>query len=191
MNDNSYSQERLADRAQITDVLHRYCRAADRLDFELLRDVYHADAIDEHGIYVGGPEGMVEWVRERHKGISFSMHMVSNIIIEFAEADVAITETYYFMVQHYPAEKDASANVPIGESNKAGVAMDVTAYGRYVDRFTRRNGVWKIEHRWCIADSMQVTEATAPTPKAAAATIWGKHDKTDCLYQVRKAAGLE
>jgi hypothetical protein len=187
----NYSADRLADRAQITDVLHRYCRAVDRLDFELLRDVYHPDAIDEHGIYVGGPDGMVEWVRERHKGISFSMHMVSNILIEFAGPDTAIAETYYFMAQHYPAEIGAAAKVPVGEQSKAGVAVDVTAYGRYVDQFTRRSGVWKIQHRSCIADSMHVADSTAGVPKAAPATIWGRHDRTDCLYQVRKTLGLD
>jgi len=187
---DSYTPERMADRAQITDVLHRYCRAVDRLDYALLRDVYHPDAIDEHGIYVGGPEGFIEWVRERHKGISFSMHLVSNILIEFAGPDTAIVETYYVVLQHYPAEKGAAATAP-GVTSKAGVAMNMTGHGRYADKFTRRNGLWKIQHRSCIADALQITESTTPPPPTAPATIWGKHDTTDCLYEVRRAAGLD
>jgi hypothetical protein len=38
-----------ADRAAIENVLGLYCRAIDRLDVELLRSVYHPDAIDDHG----------------------------------------------------------------------------------------------------------------------------------------------
>lgn len=37
-----------ADRAAIENVLGTYCRAIDRLDLELLRSVYHPDAVDDH-----------------------------------------------------------------------------------------------------------------------------------------------
>jgi hypothetical protein len=31
----------------------RYSRAIDRLDRELLLSVYHEDAVDDHGVFVG------------------------------------------------------------------------------------------------------------------------------------------
>ena len=45
--------EELIARQEITDVLHRYCRAVDRRDPDLLRSVYHPDATDDHGVYAG------------------------------------------------------------------------------------------------------------------------------------------
>ena len=37
------------DRALITDLIHRYSRAVDRLDADLLRSVYWPDGTDDHG----------------------------------------------------------------------------------------------------------------------------------------------
>jgi len=50
---DDYSPERLADRAAITDVMYRWCRAVDRLDVEGIRGVFHPDAIDNHGPFIG------------------------------------------------------------------------------------------------------------------------------------------
>lgn len=187
---NSYSQERLADRAQIQDVLYRYCRAIDRYDYEALRDVYHPDAVDSHGLYIGGLDGLIEWVRERHKAISFSMHIVTNILIEFAGPDAAVVETYYFVSQHYPAQRGVAAKVPSEGYGKPGVAMDLTGYGRYVDQFTRREGVWRVQHRSVVADSNFMSESTGASPKMAPNCILGKRDKTDCIYEARNISGL-
>ena len=56
----------LADRMAIHDCLVRYARAVDRLDRELLLSVYHADAIEDHGVFVGSPEGFADWVIGYH-----------------------------------------------------------------------------------------------------------------------------
>ena len=187
---DDYTPERLADRAQITDTIYRYCRAIDRYDYEALREVYHPDAIDSHGLYIGGLDGLIEWVRERHKAISFSMHIVTNILIEFAGPDAAVVETYYLVSQHYPAANDGAAKVPSQGQSKAGVAMDLTGCGRYVDQFSRRNGVWRIQHRSVVTDSNTLVESTTPAPEMAPDCIWGTRDKTDCIYETRRAAGL-
>ncbi len=56
--------DELVDRELIRDLVQRYARGVDRRDFELVRSCYHADAIDEHGPYVGGVDGFVEFLRE-------------------------------------------------------------------------------------------------------------------------------
>ena len=103
-NQSDYSVERLADRMQIQDCMYRWCRGVDRLDFESIRSAFHDDAIDRHGVYEGGVDGLVEWIRERHRAIPFSMHLVANMLIEFADRDTAIAETYCLAVQRYPSE---------------------------------------------------------------------------------------
>jgi hypothetical protein len=87
---DQYSPERLSDRAQIQDLLLRWCRAVDRLDLEAIRGVFHPDAIDHHGAYTGGVDGLIEWIRNRHLTIPFSMHLLGNMLIEFSDSDNAV-----------------------------------------------------------------------------------------------------
>jgi SnoaL-like domain len=44
----------LRDRQDILDCINSYGRGLDRLDADLIRNAYHADAIDQHGTFVGG-----------------------------------------------------------------------------------------------------------------------------------------
>jgi hypothetical protein len=84
MNPNDYSPERIADRMQIQDTMYRWCRSVDRLDFDAMRQVFHPEAVDHHGAFDGGVEGLIDWIGNRHRTIPFSMHAVSNMLIEFA-----------------------------------------------------------------------------------------------------------
>jgi hypothetical protein len=45
--------QQLIDKLEIHEVLTRYCRGIDRCDAELLESVYHPDATDNHGQFVG------------------------------------------------------------------------------------------------------------------------------------------
>lgn len=56
---NDYSPERIADRMQIQDCMYRWCRSVDRLDFDLMKTVFHPDATDAHGAYDGGVDGLM------------------------------------------------------------------------------------------------------------------------------------
>ena len=76
---DQYSPARIADRMQIQDVMYKWCRAIDRLDSDGMRAVFHPGATDDHGPYQGDVEGLVAWVRERHKPIPFSSHQISEV----------------------------------------------------------------------------------------------------------------
>ena len=52
----------LHDKQSIREVLTRYCRAVDRMDRDLLISVYHPDAVDDHGFFVGAREDFWAWV---------------------------------------------------------------------------------------------------------------------------------
>src|SRR3546814_3986537 len=47
--------EALLDKQAIGELVHAYCNAADRHDFDKMRALYHDDAIDEHGKFAKGP----------------------------------------------------------------------------------------------------------------------------------------
>lgn len=191
---NHYSPERLADRFAINDVILRWCRAVDRLDVEALRDLYHEDGIDNHGAYQGGVEGLINWVRTRHKGIEVSSHQVSNVLIEFAGPDVALVETYIRVIQTYPPEARESLAQLIGS---AGDASDSNAdlvfftTSRYVDKFERRNGVWRIQERNVIDDwSRVIPMASRPASQKPSPIEHGRRDFDDALFREQAKLGL-
>ena len=41
---NGLTSERIADRLRIQEVLYAYCRAIDRIQTDILREVFHTDA---------------------------------------------------------------------------------------------------------------------------------------------------
>ena len=43
--------QEILDKESIRDLVHIYCRAADRHDHELMRTLYHEDARDDHGSF--------------------------------------------------------------------------------------------------------------------------------------------
>ena len=93
------SDARLEDRFQIEQAIRCWARAVDRRDWDLLSEVFHPDAIDNHGMYNGDIGGLIAWLKDRHRSISMSMHVLGNIYIEFANSDVAISESYVVAYQ--------------------------------------------------------------------------------------------
>ena len=186
MNTEDFSPARLADRAMITEMLHRWCRGVDRLDEEAMRDAFHPDATDNHGHYRGDVEGLIAWIRTRHATIPFAMHTITNIIIEFAEADTAVVESQCMTAQHYPSATEAT--VKLFNAGKVGRPMDMIGFARYVDRFERRAGQWKIAERTVVYDSQIVTES--PGAPAMTGVENGRRDRTDFIYRLRESAGL-
>jgi len=124
----------LLDRQAIRDKLMAYCRGVDRQDAELLLSVYHPDAIDDHGMVVVSPQGFVDWVFPVLKAQGgVCQHIIANHSCEL-DGDTAHTETYWIAVTTAPG-KPAS---PSG--------------GRYIDRFEKRNGEWRIAARKCVME---------------------------------------
>ena len=123
------------DRREIYQVLMNYCRAVDRLDRELLLSCYHPDAVDDHGIFMGGPEAFADWALALHRQHqTSSQHAITNHSCE-VDGDVAHTESYYYF---------AGMNVGQPPLTLCG--------GRYIDRFERRNGEWRIAARMSLME---------------------------------------
>jgi hypothetical protein len=124
----------LIDRQAILDCLMRYCRGVDRLDRELVLSAYHADAIDDHGAFVGTREEFVKWAFALHEtGQISTQHHLTNHTCDI-DGDAAHTETYYLFTARN---------------------IDETLWvagGRYLDRLERRAGEWKISTRYCLVE---------------------------------------
>jgi hypothetical protein len=138
--------EALLDREAIRDCLHRYCRGIDRLDEEALRSAYWPDATDRHGAYQGPAAGFIERALRNLKTAGRMVHMLGNIQIEL-HGDVAAAESYFLAFQEEAAD---------------GGARETLLCGRYVDRFEKRAGEWRIAARTVTYDWMRSTPLERP-----------------------------
>jgi hypothetical protein len=191
MSQDDYSPERIADRMQIQDCMYKWCRSVDRLDYEGMRDVFHPDAVDHHGAFDGPVRGLIDWIRNRHATIPFSMHAVSNMLIEFAGPDLALVETYVRTTQRYPADARKSLDqLAGGKAGPDGCAMDLLTCSRYVDRFERREGRWKIAARTLVADWKQFVAVPNDLPAPPPSQVTGRRDAEDFVFRERRALGI-
>lgn len=173
MNDyDSTALGRLLDRQAVLDCLNRYCRGVDRLDRELLLSAYHADAIDDHGLFVGSPAAFADWALPAHREMQRATnHLILNHSCEL-DGDTAHAETYCLYIG----------------VNKSGT-VDVLG-NRYIDRLERRAGAWAIALRVCAVEwvSNLPGEATvSPHMRQAVVALMANattaRDRSDVSYQ--------
>jgi hypothetical protein len=191
MANEAFSPARIADRLQIQDVMYRWCRAVDRLDRQGMLDVFWPGAIDSHGPYIGPVEGLVDWILERHKPIAVSSHFVGNLLIEFASPELALVETYVRTIQQYPPHaKLQLAQLTGGSAGEEGMAMDMFTSSRYLDRFEKRGGEWRIARRDLVQDWKQIVDVKYPALQPREGWIIGRRDGGDAMQLARQELGL-
>lgn len=142
---DSAALQTLWDESQIRKLLATYCRGIDRCDTELLKTAYWPDAYEEHGLFNGNAWEFAEFIVPLLKTMKITMHSISNEYIE-VNGDTAQSETY---VTAYHLMEDPS-----------GAPIDMVVAGRYLDRFERRDGVWRISRRTFVMDWNQNQKAT-------------------------------
>ena len=118
---------------EIREVVLRYCRGLDRLDADLLRSAYLPGALDDHGVFVGDAAEFCDRVLASHRRYDASMHCVLNHLVELDGPDDARGEAY--VLAHVLRRDDQGA--PVHDA----------WWGRYADRYARRDGRWGIAHR--------------------------------------------
>ena len=169
--------QRLIDKDEIQDALSRYARGVDRGDWTLVRSTYHVDAYDEHGDYKGTIDGLIDWLDHRFAGVDNSMHFLGNCLIEFAGSDIALVETYFVSRRLRP---------PVGDERKTAGSRDAICretWGRYVDRFERRDGGWRVAHRAVVVEAS--SSSLAVDGVRTSSLTWGRRDRTDRFYQAQ------
>jgi hypothetical protein len=159
------------DRYAIEQVLTRFCSAVDRMDFDLLRTLFHTDAhvrfgafvdgpIDQYLAFVASPEGLPALWR--------TMHQLGNIS-QRIEGDIAHAESYVTAYHE-------------GGSDHAWCRGLVIIGARYVDCLERREGEWRISNRTCVyefARNLTTGEALDLAPDSM-----GRRDRSDLHYAV-------
>ena len=137
----------VADKHAITELIYRYCRAVDRLDVSLGHSLWHADATADYGAdyYQGPGPGVIDQICRDHGGLLHHSHQVTNILIEL-DGDRAGSESYCF----------ATLRMKRGEA-----LIQMTVWTRYIDRWSRRDKHWGLDHRQAVRDFDEVRSVTA------------------------------
>lgn len=153
-------RERLAELVAVRDieeVLTRYCRALDRADLALMETVYWPDGEDIHGIYVGRASEFVPFIiGEITRYFAMGTHCLLNVHIDVV-GEMATAESYLYSACRVRADMIEAilGSHYFGRMGGQGLdpenAMFIMA-GRYLDRFERRNGEWRILRRQVVTD---------------------------------------
>lgn len=156
----------LLDKQAIHEVMLRYCRSIDRRDKDGVLAVFHPDAYENHGPFKGRPADFLDWAFGVLEKQLLTMHLVANQLIE-VEGDIAHSETYLLALHRI--ERD-------------GERRDWILGARYVDRFERRAGEWRIAYRTTVHDWNRLDILKDEWP-GAAAFVQGQHSREDPAYQ--------
>lgn len=161
----------LADRA-IRDVLLRYCRGIDRIDLDLVRECYHADAIDDHGAFRGDVDGFVSWIGRLLPRYGVTTHLLHNCLVELhpSREGAARVETYGV----------AEHQTPSGPAE-----LNLTIAFRYLDRFEDRGdgAGWRIADRLCTTEWVRVNDPATIFPVDDRFLRGSRGDRTDPVYR--------
>lgn len=156
----------------IRDLVLKYSRAADRHDDVAMRELYHDDALDDHGTYFSGlAMEFIDKLPDIQAPMQILHHNVTTHNIEidpnnknYAEGEV------YILAMH-------QAHTPEG-------LIDFIIGGRYLDKYEKRSGNWKFSHRAILADWCKLDSPTTITldDNIIAGALVGKPGMEDPSY---------
>ena len=116
-----------------------YCHAIDRGDLKLVRSLYHDDAIDDHGpMFSGSPDEYVAWLPSMLANWEMTSHVISNML---------------FLIDGNQAEGELV--VLAYHRTPAPGSRELIARGRYLDRYEKRDGIWRFLRRSLVLDAME------------------------------------
>lgn len=165
---------RLEDRAAIADIIAAYAHAIDRRRWSMMEHLFHDDAQFQFGEIVGDWRSFVDQARALIDPCLATQHQLGQIQFGFDGPDACHTETYMTAMHTVPPGFPMPEVFP-----DKGVIYSAIVAGRYVDRFEKRSGEWRIARRTGLYDwrEFRVVEGVdlSDTPEGAA----GYHDERD------------
>ena len=173
MNETQALEEVVAQQA-ISELGCRYARGVDRGDPEIICSAFHDDAAIVSGTFNGPAVEFATAICGVLDQTSIRVaHTVTNHWIDI-DGDNAVGEAYVVAFQ----------------STKGDSPKDVMTGGRYIDRYERRSGEWKISHRTFVMD--WTTSADSKDLMGLGmfeGMVKGERGKGDPIYAVWQAAG--
>ena len=172
----------------IYEVIARYARAIDRLDEPMLRSVFHRHSTHNH-FYQGpssdpdresstdDPGDLVRFAFQVLVTYSRTHHQLGNTLIELTGEDTATAETYFTAFHRVRPIGD-----PLAGSEAYETDMDFFVAGRYLDKFERLDGKWKIAHRTGMTDWIRLEAPASRGTAGIDQSTLGKQSKDDLVY---------
>lgn len=151
------------------ELLMTSCRAVDRGDEDLLRTVYHADAAVVTGVFNGNAMEFCPFIINAIRtGMKSTFHSIANEWFDIS-GDNAVGESYV---------------IAFSTRTDGGKDQESIVGGRYLDRYERRNGTWKIAERSFVMDwnINQPSTAIKGEGMYAALTLTGGYKPNDPIY---------
>jgi hypothetical protein len=164
--------DELNSRAEITEVVLAYVRAIDRCDEDLLRSCFHPDSRHRHGAFEGSSADFCGFAIAVCRQVEATHHQLGPVSIEL-DGDVAFAETYFTSHHRFGAVP------PTGGQPHEDRFMG----GRYVDRFERRDGMWKIAERRGVNEWLRYEPASDRGFWVGPADQRGRRDRSDPVYR--------
>ncbi len=135
--------DELTSKDAICDCIYRINRGMDRIDRDLIELGFHPDA----KVRWGGPNALdlpafIEGAIKIQHTTSRVQHLIGNILIDLS-GDKADVESYE-IARHL---------TPMGAEKK-----DLIIASRYIDKFSQRQGQWRIDRRDKVVDWMRIME---------------------------------
>jgi len=188
----SAAMQRLIDKDQIRDVMLRYARGVDRRDWALVRAAFFEDGRDDHADFKGTRDDFIAWVRQRHDAPSLlkSTHFLGSCLVEFASDSVAAVETYFMARLELAPQATEHRSMLDAKHADSTRNNRVEVFGRYVDRFEKRNEEWRIAQRRTVFDAIQSQLVDAGDNALNPAWTLGRRDQHDPVFSVRAEIGL-
>jgi hypothetical protein len=168
--------ETLLAKQEIYELSCRYMRGLDRWDAELLHSVFFEDAYCEYGFINGDPKQFIDFAITALQGHEANQHMIGNVLIEMEGDDEAFGEVYFNAYHKVKIEDEF---------------QDIIIAGRYLDRYQKRDGVWKMAYRSEIVDWSRTSPTNDPYFEQAPDSLFGSR-RDDAVYdrdaRVKKSA---
>lgn len=130
----------LLDKQEITELIHAFARAADRHDHEAIRELYHPDALDDHGAFFKGlAMEFIDQLPQIQEPMQILHHNVTTVNIKLESENSHYAEAEVYALAYHQVASD-------------GEPTDLLIGGRYFDKYEKRGGVWKFSERAVVAD---------------------------------------
>ena len=163
--------EELLAKQEIQELSGTYMRGLDRLDPVLLRGVFHDDAETDYGFFQGGPDAFVAMAMGALREHAANHHMLGQINLRL-EGEVAFGEVYFQAFHRIASD---------------GRDVDLFISGRYVDRYERRGGAWKIAFRAEVNDWARTEPAADVYFQTNPRSLRGARAPEDLSYRTPRA----
>lgn len=136
-----------ADKAEIAEKLHLYCFGVSGQNREMLNSIAFKDAdVNFDPLYKGKWASFVDYLIGSHVGLLFSDHSMTNILIK-GSTDVASSESVVLglILARKPDES----------------VIEIEFRSRYLDKWRREDGQWRIAERTLVRDYRKTTGVSA------------------------------